>query len=79
MLEIYSISWRPKSSKTKSFVTSVSKYIKGFCKIRLRHNEEEKNEILQLYERMRRENEERKKECENLRDLLYKVVNSQEN
>ena len=36
-------------------------------------NEEEKNEILQLYERMRKENEDRKKECEKLKDLLYQV------
>jgi len=34
-------------------------------------NEEEKNEILQLYERMRKENEDRKRECEALKDLLY--------
>ena len=40
---------------------------------RLRRNEEEKNEILQLYERMRRENEDRRRENEALKDLLYQV------
>jgi len=37
---------------------------------KLTRNEEEKNEILQLYEKMRRENEARKKENEDLRNLL---------
>jgi hypothetical protein len=37
---------------------------------RLQRNEEEKNEILQLYEKMRKENEARKRDNQALRDLL---------
>jgi len=37
---------------------------------RLKRNEEEKNEILQLYEKMRRENDARKQENEDLKNLL---------
>merc|ERR1711976_306448 len=38
--------------------------------IRLKQNEDEKNEILQLYENMKRENYARKRENEELRELL---------